>query len=436
MTKTIFRNTFLVGTLVLMICALLFFGLEYKQTVNETFEALEQETSYAETGLKVGGEEFLKKLDDTNRVTWIDKDGNVLYDSEFDLSVSNQSSYSEVSDAFEKGEGSATRRSGSSGRQTIYYAKKLDDGSVLRLSRPVSAVWHALVAVSPILWVLVLVLMISGILSFRAAKQIVTPINNMNFDDHGKSPYPELTPLLEKIEEQKLMIQEESTIREEMRREFTANVTDELKAPIISISESSRILANSGLAQEKTEEISQNIYKESQRLVTLIDDIMKLSKLDEAVNLPPKAEVDLHELLENVAKDLKPVADKNNISIDVKGEPVTIMGDKQLLYEMMTNLCDNAIKYNYPGGKVILKTEEDDQTINLSVSDTGIGIPKEHQKRVFERFYRVDKTRSKETGGTGLGLSIVKHGAMYHGAEVSLESEEGKGTTITISFRK
>ncbi len=436
MTKTIFRNTFLVGTLVLLICALLFVGLEYKRTVNETFQALEQEASYAETGLKVGGEDFLKKLDDINRVTWMDKDGNVIYDSEYDHSDSNQSSYSEVSDAIANGEGSATRRSGSSGRQTIYYAKKLSDGSVIRLSRPVSAVWHALVAVSPVLWVLVLVLMISGILSFRAAKQIVTPINNMNLDGHEKSPYPELSPLLEKIEEQKLMIQEESTIREEMRREFTANVTDELKTPIVSISESSQLIADGGLSSEKTAEISKKIHKESQRLVAVIEDIMKLSKLDEAVNLPPKAEVDLHELLENVAKDLKPVADRNNISIEVKGEHTTIMGAQSLLYEMLTNLCDNAIKYNYPGGKVILKTEEEDQIVKLSVADTGIGIPAEHQKRVFERFYRVDKTHSQEVGGTGLGLSIVKHGAMYHDADVALESEEGKGTTITIAFHK
>ena len=232
------------------------------------------------------------------------------------------------------------------------------------------------------------------------------------------------------------MIQEESTIREEMRREFTANVTDELKTPIVSISESSQLIADGGLSSEKTAEISKKIHKESQRLVAVIDDIMKLSKLDEAVNLPPKAEVDLHDLLENVAKDLKPVADRNNISIEVKGEHTTIMGAQSLLYEMLTNLCDNAIKYNYPGGKVILKTEEEDQIVKLSVADTGIGIPAEHQKRVFERFYRVDKTHSQEVGGTGLGLSIVKHGAMYHDADVALESEEGKGTTITIAFHK
>ena len=434
MTKTIFRNTFLVGMLVLAICAILFFGLEYTQIIDETFAALRQETSYAVSGLELNGEEYLKSLDNTNRVTWIDSDGEVIYDSKYPLPLSNQKAYAEITDAFESGEGQATRKSDSSGQQTMYYARLLADGSVLRLSRPVSAVWYALVTVSPVLWVLVLVLMISGILAFRAAKQIVTPINDLDLDNAGKNPYPELSPLLDKIEEQKIMIQEEAELREGMRREFSANVSHELKTPLTSISGFAELMSQGAVPENKVIEFSNDIYKESQRLIALIDDIIKLSRLDEGADLPPKEEVDLYELISEVADTLKPVANKNNIFIELKGQPVSISGVYQLLYEMVFNLCDNAVKYNYPGGKVVLETAEEDSVIKLSVTDTGIGIPKEHQKRIFERFYRVDKSHSKEIGGTGLGLSIVKHGALYHNADVQVESDTGKGTKITLSF--
>ena len=434
MTKTIFKNIFLVGILVLVICCFLFFGLQYTQTIDETFTALEQETSYAINGLELGGIEYLEGLDNTNRVTWIGKEGTVVFDSEYQLPISNQSSYAEVSSALQTGEGRATRKSGSSGQQTMYLAKRLDDGSVLRLSRPVGAVWYALVAVSPMLWVLILVLMISGILAFRAAKQIVTPINNLDLENHGNNPYPELSPLLDKIEEQKIMIQEEASVREEMRREFSANVSHELKTPLTSISGFAELMSQDAVPPDKVSEFSKDIYKESQRLIALIDDIIKLSRLDEEADFPPKEDIDLYELATDVADNLRPVANKNNIFIDVKGGPACISGVYQLLYEMTFNLCDNAVKYNYPGGKVIIEVSEGETHIKLSVTDTGIGIPKEHQKRVFERFYRVDKSHSREIGGTGLGLSIVKHGAMYHNADIDLESEPGKGTKITMTF--
>ncbi len=436
MTKTIFRNTFLVGMIVLVICSFLFFGLQYTQTIEETYEALRQETTYVISGMKLCGMDYLKGLDDNNCVTWIDADGNVLYDSEYENLSSNQGTNAEVIEAFESGEGRETRRSDSNGKQTIYYARLLDDGTVIRLSRPVAVVMYALIAVSPVLWVFVLVLIISGILAFRAAKQIVTPINNIDLDSHSNIPYPELAPLIDKIEEQRMMIQEESGQREEMRREFSANVSHELKTPLTSISGFAELMAAGGVSPDKVTEFSKDIYKESQRLISLINDIIKLSRLDEEADLPPKKDMDLHELLLRVADDLKPVAGKNNIFIDVKGEETHINGVDQLLYEMVYNLCDNAIKYNYPGGKVIMETVADEKSTKLIVEDNGIGIPPEHQKRVFERFYRVDRSHSKEIGGTGLGLSIVKHGAMYHNADVSMESTPGKGTKITISFPK
>ena len=193
-------------------------------------------------------------------------------------------------------------------------------------------------------------------------------------------------------------------------------------------------MATGDVSPDKVTEFSKDIYKESQRLISLINDIIKLSRLDEKADLPPKEDVDLHELALGVADDLKPAAGKNNIYIDVTGDPVHISGVRQLLYEMVYNLCDNAIKYNYPGGKVTMETLRDNRNVKLVVSDTGIGIPKEHQKRIFERFYRVDRSHSKEIGGTGLGLSIVKHGAIYHDADVTVDSTPGKGTTITITF--
>ena len=422
--------------IVLAICSFLFFGLQYTQTIEETYEALRQETTYVISGMKLCGLDYLKELDDNNRVTWIDADGNVLYDSEYENLSSNQGTNAEVIEAFESGEGRETRRSDSNGKQTMYYARLLDDGTVIRLSRPVAVVMYALIAVSPVLWVFVLVLIISGILAFRAAKQIVTPINNIDLDSHSNIPYPELAPLLDKIEEQRMMIQEESGQREEMRREFSANVSHELKTPLTSISGFAELMAAGGVSPDKVTEFSKDIYKESQRLISLINDIIKLSRLDEEADLPPKKDMDLHDLLLRVADDLKPVAGKNNIFIDVKGEETHINGVDQLLYEMVYNLCDNAIKYNYPGGKVIMETVADEKSTKLIVEDNGIGIPPEHQKRVFERFYRVDRSHSKEIGGTGLGLSIVKHGAMYHNADVSMESTPGKGTKITISFPK
>ncbi|MBO7355963.1 MAG: two-component sensor histidine kinase [Lachnospiraceae bacterium] len=434
MIKTIFRNTILVGVLVLAICSILFFGLQYKQTIDETFEELSLETSYAIPGLELSGVDYLKDLCDANRVTWIDHNGDVLYDSEYEDLKADQSGYEEVADAFKDGVGESIRKSDNSGVHTIYYARLLEDGSVLRLSRPIGAAWYAFVAVSPVLWVLVLVLLLSGILAFRAAKQIVTPINNLDLDNHANNPYPELAPLLDKIQEQKMMIQEESSLREEMRREFSANVSHELKTPLTSISGFAELMATGNVSQDKVTEFSKDIYKESQRLISLINDIIKLSRLDENADLPPKEDVDLHELVLGVADDLKPAAGKNNIYIDVIGEDAHISGVRQLLYEMVYNLCDNAIKYNYPGGKVTMETVRDSKNIKLVVSDTGIGIPKEHQKRIFERFYRVDRSHSKEIGGTGLGLSIVKHGAIYHDADVTVDSTPGKGTTITITF--
>ena len=434
MTKTIFRNTFLVGALVLLLCAVLFFGLQYTQRKEETYAALQQEAVYAEQGLSLGGIAYLETLGDVNRITWIGADGSVLYDNEFPLPIANQKDCTEVVSAMDTGEGQGIRRSESSGESTMYYARKCTDGTVLRLSRPLSAVRYALLAVSPVLWILVLVLLISGVLAFRAAEQIVKPINELDLDHPDTATYPELTPLIGKIQEQKLTIQEEVAQREQMRREFSANVSHELKTPLTSISGFAELMAQGCVSSDKVQEFSKDIFKESKRLMALIDDIIRLSRLDENALEPEWESVDLYSLAAEVLDNLKTVADRQNVSLTLNGSVANISGVYQLLNEMVYNLCDNAIKYNRPGGSVTVQISTEENETRLTVSDTGIGISEEHQKRVFERFYRVDKSHSKEIGGTGLGLSIVKHGAQFHNARVELQSEPDVGTRITLIF--
>ena len=434
MTRTIFRNTFLVGVFVLLLCSLLFFGIQYTQIQDETYDALRQEAAYVKEGLMLSGTEYLDTLDRVNRITWIQADGTVLYDSGEGQSPANQKDCAEVRAALADGEGRAARKSEDSRENTMYYALRCEDGSVLRLSRPMLAVQGALSAVSPVLWVLVLVVLISIVLAFRAARQIVQPINEMDLEHPETNPYPELSPLFEKIHEQKLTILEETAQQEELRREFSANVSHELKTPLTSISGFAELMAEGVVQGEKVQEFSRDIYQESQRLISLIDDIIRLSQLDEGAVENTREPVDLMELAGDVLDSLRPVADQQNISLRLEGKPAVVPGVYRLLSEMVYNLCDNAIKYNRPGGYVLVSVERGDQETRLSVKDNGIGIPQKHQKRVFERFYRVDKSHSREIGGTGLGLSIVKHGAQFHGASVQLESKEGKGTTVTLIF--
>ena len=540
MTKTIFKSVFTVGLSVLLICAVLFFGLQYRQTNDETYAALQQEAVYAANGLQIGGKSYLEMLGSINRITWISADGSVLYDNVFTGNIANQRDCTEVKNAFETGEGKGTRKSESSGETAMYYALRCTDGTVLRLSRPLSAVQSAFAAVSPVLWVIVLVLMISGVLAFRAAKQIVEPINALDLDDPSTAIYPELSPLVSRIQVQNLTIQEqidelkkrqeefsaltgsmsegfllldgdcivlsvnataqrllsvgeigeklalsddmetavkqalhgqhaemilnrdggtwdfianpvtlrgkvsgavlllvnvtEREQREKLRQEFSANVSHELKTPLTAISGFAELLSQGLVPPEKSQEFAADIYKEAQRLMALINDIIQLSKLDEGGLQMEWEQVGLRELAENVCDALRTAAEKKQISLQITGEDRTVRGVYRILHEMVYNLCDNAIKYNRDGGSVTIHIAENEKGTTLSVSDTGIGIPYAEQSRVFERFYRVDKSHSKAVGGTGLGLSIVKHGAQMHHAAVSLESEPDVGTTITLQF--
>ena len=435
MRKTIFRSTFLVGVLVLLLCAMLFVALQVRQTMDETYLALKQEAVYAQHGLQLSGQHYLETLGEINRITWITADGEVLYDSEFSLPIPNQLHCPEVAAAAASGEGQGVRRSESSGSETMYYARLCDDGTILRLSRPMSAVRDALVSVSPVFWILLLVLMISALLSFRTARQIVRPINELDLDRLDVSPYPELTPLLHRIREQRQTILEQSTEQERLRREFSANVSHELKTPLTSISGFAELMVKGDVPPDMVAEFSSDIYRESQRMISLVDDIIRLSRLDEGELEFQREDVDLYELASDTLDSLQSAADQRDIRLELRGESVVVSGVWQLLSEAVFNLCDNAVKYNRPGGTVTVEVGRGEGgEARLSVADTGIGIPPEHQERVFERFYRVDKSHSKAIGGTGLGLSIVKHVAQFHRAELTLESSPDVGTRITMLF--
>ena len=542
MTWKVFLYSFLVGLLSLLLCAALFFGLQYRQNLDEAATTLRQETLYVAQGIEKNGADYLKDLSSDKRITWMDADGMLICDTQ-SSALQDQSAYEEVRAAIETGSGQATRTSGSEGVTNMYYAQKLGDGTVVRLSMPVSAVRSALIMVSPLLWVFLLVLSISGVLAFRAARQIVEPINTLDLDHPDAiRTYPELAPLVGRIREQSLTIgdqieelhtrqkefsalvgnmqegfllldregriltanetvtelipdtvqggellqtkdetvktaaaaalrgeRSESVLagkqrswqliaspvtsrrqivgavllfmdvtereqRERLRQEFSANVSHELKTPLTSISGFAELMSQGNVPAEKVREFSADIHREAMRMITLVDDILKLSKLEESAALPENEPVDLYEVAEAVVDSLRSVADRNQVRLELRGIHAEVKGIWQLLNEMIYNLCDNAIKYNRKGGSVTVSVDRDGVCPVLTVSDNGIGIPRADQSRVFERFYRVDKSHSKQIGGTGLGLSIVKHGAQYHGAEVFLESEPDRGTTIRLRF--
>ena len=461
MAKKVFFYAFLLGAMVLLISGGIFFGLQYRQTMDDAYETLRGEASYVESGVKIGGIEYLKSLDNTNRITWIGADGSVLYDSEYPDLTANQGDFKEVRQALETGSGSGIRRSSSGRTQTMYYGLLCEDGTVVRLSRPVSVVRHAFAVFSLMISVTVLVLiLISALIAFRIAKTIAEPINEMDLDDLPHSnPYPELRPLVERFEEQKEEIASQAVEREQlrretmeqqaqeqerMRREFSANVSHELKTPLTSINGFAELMRSGLCDEEKMIEFAGDIYRESQRLIALVNDIIRISELDEGAVQTAFEKVDLANVVNNVVKSLQPAADRHHIEVSVeKSSPVYVMGSQHLIDEMIYNLCDNAIKYNHEGGSVIVRigTEEtagqDADEVKkafVTVEDTGIGIPAAEQERVFERFYRVDKSHSRQMGGTGLGLSIVKHGARFHDASIDMESTPGSGTKITIRF--
>lgn len=550
MSSKIFKSILLVafstllGTL-LVITACMF---DYFGTVQKN--QLADELSIAARGTEAAGKDFLNQLDSKNyRITWVSKDGTVLFDNEANpVNMENHANREEIKEAFENGRGSSSRYSTTLTKETVYEAVRLTDGTVLRISaNRITVVVLLFGMIEPILIIGIFTVILSAVLGKRMAKRIVDPLNRLNLDKPLENDtYEELSPLLRCIQGQQSEIrrtlaclkqkQDEfnqitSNMRESLilldnagaiitinlsakklfcvtdtcigrniievdrhqnirdfmqksmenghaefrenrngreyqfdlsrivsddavvgtvilafditeqaeaerrRREFTANVSHELKTPVQGIIGYTDLM-ESGLA--KPEDIPRfvgHIRKEAERLVTLIEDIIRLSQLDEGTDMPI-SEVSLGHVVNEVCETLFDAATSKNISLSWSVVDGTMYGVKRLLYEVVYNLCDNAIKYNRSGGSVKIAVFEDDTNVRLEVADTGIGIPTEHQERVFERFYRVDKSHSKQSGGTGLGLSIVKHAVAYHHGKIALESEANKGTVITVEFPK
>ena len=548
MTKKIFRNILCTSFVTLLACFVFIMGILYEYFNSQLLNELKNEAVMVEQGIELYGEKYLDDIDPANRITWIDTDGSVLYDSRIDASeLENHSEREEVREAFENGSGSSQRYSTTFAEKNVYYAKLIDDGTVIRISSSQYTVWALLLAmIQPLLFVFVIVIIISVFLAVALSKKIVKPLNNMDLENpDADENYPEISPLLKKISRQNMLIdrqmnalkkseEEFMTItsnmnegliiidkntevlsvnkgalkllgkkdaeigesvftlnrsegfrdavdealkgvhgegsleingricqilaspvfdggdvrgavvlimdvtekeqREALRREFTSNVSHELKTPLTSIYGISEIMMNGIVKPEDMSRFAENIHSESGRLINLVSDIIRLSQLDELSDDVEKVPVDIYAAAKCVAERLKSLAQNNDITINVSGESTSVNAVASMIDEIIYNLCENAVKYNKPGGKVDIFAGMENGKKIIRVSDTGIGIPKEHFSRIFERFYRVDKSHSRKIGGTGLGLSIVKHGAAYNGARVEVDSKEGEGTTFTVIF--
>ena len=548
MTKKIFQSILLVAGCVLLASLLIIMGFLYDYFGGVEENQLRDELSLAAAAVEDGGTDYLSQLTaDRCRLTWIAADGSVLYDTKTNAeSLENHASRAEVSQALATGTGESTRYSSTLMEKTMYYAQRLDDGTVLRIS--ISRATVGMIAVGmiqPLLIVLIVALILSGLLARRLSRRIVDPLNSLDLEHPlDNDAYEELSPLLKRIHHQHVEIQTqlrelrektdeftqitgsmreglvlldehgsilsinaaaqalfgadaqcvgrdfltiersheisaaiqaaaadghsevraeragrvyqfdisritsdgkflgtvilafditEQEFAERNRREFTANVSHELKTPLQGIIGSAELIENGMVKPEDLPRFVGHIHAEAARLVTLIDDIIRLSQLDEGDAMPTEP-VDLLAVSQEAAENLHDAAAARNVTVSVTGQPAVLPGVRRLIYEIVYNLCDNAIKYNRDGGRVDVTVAADAGGSSITVADTGIGIAPEHQGRVFERFYRVDKSHSKASGGTGLGLSIVKHAVQYHHGRIELESTPGTGTTIRVVF--
>lgn len=546
MASKLFRNVMLLGITILLLFAIMFMVILNRNYQLKMYEDMREDAQFAAMGVSVGGMEYLESLPIRNRITWIDSDGTVLYDSSDAIDYAeNHGQRAEVRDAMLYGESKSSRYSESLGKKCLYYALRMDDGTVIRVSVEIDFVRTLVFDMSKHLIWIVMVMICGGVfLTYKMTRRIVDIMNQITFSDpYMIAEYPELRPLLTRLEEQNRTIGEqmrelsrkerefsaitenmregfvmfdnhghirsynnsasqlleiseqnrrkhvnklpenlrhavqtglignhwegyeafddrvyqcvvnpvigsgqivgallfmmdatEKQQREQLRREFSANVSHELKTPLTSISGFAELMMSNMIPAEKMQECAGDIYKQSRQLINLVEDIIDLSKLDEGGAFEME-EVDLYESLKRVGERLQPAADRLNVQLQLVGVPCVICGVPQIVDEMLYNLCDNAIKYNVPGGYVTASVRPGEYSSTFTVTDTGIGIPYGEQERVFERFYRVNKSHSKEIGGTGLGLSIVKHGAQIHGAEIAVKSYPGKGTSISIVFR-
>ena len=426
--------------LILGLALLLSYGffsfIVYYQNLSLLKSEVKQEARYIRTAVDIVGSDYLERLDNVEvntRVTRIGADGTVLYDSGGDERLlENHKGREEVKQAISSGEGEITRMSDTRDREMYYYATMLDDGTVLRVSKNMESLAGTAFRMLPVMFLIAAVMILFTILlASWQTRRLIKPINELDIEHPlDNMVYEELTPLLTAMDQSNREKEEVSN----MRKEFSANVSHELKTPLTSISGYAEIMKNGLVRPQDIPNFSERIYKEARRLITLVEDIIKLSKLDEESVELEKEDVELYGLCREIVSRLAPQANARNVQMSVQGEPVVYRGIRQILDEMIYNICENAIKYNNEGGRVVVWCGKTLEGAKISVSDNGIGIPEEHLDRIFERFYRVDKSHSKERGGTGLGLSIVKHGAILDGAKVQVESKVGEGTRIDILF--
>ena len=551
MTKKIFRSTVVSAAVILVFGITLVMAALYQYLGKEIDSELEKEGEYLSYGVEADGVTYLEQIKNSDaRITYIAQAGTVLYDSQADISkMKNHSDRKEFQEAQKHGNGYAERISDTLAEKTVYYAIRLSDDSVLRVSNTRASVLALVLRLVPsLIVILVILLILAGIISSRMAKKIVEPINQLDLDyPEENEGYEEIGPLLSKIHKQNRQIsvqlenarrnQEEFAIitenmqegllvidaytmilsgnssvwrmfqmkepktgqsvysldrnedfrkvieyalkgqhgsallnldgefvqmianpvfreervvgavlllmnetekiqRENLRREFSANVSHELKTPLTSISGFAEIIQDGFVKDEDIKKFAGRIYKEAQRLIQLVEDTIKVSQLDEDVNPYEWEQVDLYGVVKDVCNNLKGIAEKKNVHLFIDGKSLVFRTVRPILEEVIYNLCDNGIKYNKEDGTVSIHFRDLGEQVELSVKDTGIGIPREECSRVFERFYRVDKSHSKEIGGTGLGLSIVKHGVTFLGGTLNMLSEPGKGTEITMVFPK
>lgn len=426
----------LIAALAIILTVVLETVIYYKLFQKEVFEDL---IAYAqvveETGvLENEDESVLDQFHFGNpniRMTLIQTDGTVLYDTMAEPGdLDNHSDRPEIRDAFAKGEGQSIRRSSTINQSNYYYAVKMDNGNVLRIAKVTSSIFNLFSSGFPVIVAIaVLLFLLCNLLGHYLTKSLVSPIEQMAENmDHLEQvdTYKELMPFIKLIRTQ----HEDILKNARMRQEFTANVSHELKTPLTSISGYSELIESGMATEENVTRFAGEIHHSAKRLLSLINDIINLSELDDSASQQiVMEEVDLYSIAENCINMVEPLADKSGITLHLSGERRCIMANRDLMEELVYNLCDNAIRYNREGGNVWIQVGPD-----LEVRDDGIGISTENQARIFERFFRVDKSRSKKNGGTGLGLAIVKHIVELHEAEIYLDSEEGKGTRITVLF--
>ena len=434
MEEKISLNLFYMGLISAILAAVISGITFFDAFQNQVKEDLQREGELAAAAYEQYGDLEVLDIfsDDGLRVTLIDEDGTVVYESAADASVmANHRDRPEVAQALKDGNGFDKRTSDTLGTEDYYYARMLSGGQILRVSTSASNIYRIYAGALPyLLGALFALIAVAVLFAVLLTRRLLIPIKHLpehlddpTLSDDPKRVYPELRPFVVEIQRQR-------TERDGLRQEFTANVSHELKTPLTSISGYAEMIENGMAREEDVRRFAGTIRREAGRLLSLISDIIRLSQLDSTEDMPERTSVNLTALARECVETLLPAAEQKGVSLQVEGPDVAVVGEKLALWELTYNLVDNAIRYNRPNGSVRILLSAG----TLSVSDTGIGISPDHQDRIFERFYRVDKSHSRQTGGTGLGLSIVKHAAERHGAKISLSSTLGIGTTITVSF--